>query len=602
MALLQAVVIGLIAFIIAPGYFFYFDVTPKAIVLLAGTATALFCAAFIGSGGVRTLRFTSLLLLAAASLGVSTALSTNPALSLFGANWRRFGAVAQWATLLFAWLVAAHTAGRPDRARVILRGVSAAGLVTAIYGIAQYFGWDPLLPAAAYHIGEGIWTIVRPPGTLGHASYFATWLVFVIFLGLALAASETGAFWRRLAFTAAALALVAMLLTGTRAAILGLLAGCAVWLYWRGFRLTRRLLALAAAILMAGAVFYYSPAGWQLRSRARWSAEDPWGGARLILWRDSLRMGLNRLPAGYGPEVFTAAFPRFESRELARAYPDFAHESPHNMFLDALVAQGIPGLLILCGLCVAGFAAARRLRARQSAMAACLAAALAAGIVSQQFTVFTIPTAVIFYTTLALAIGLAAEPAAPRRRIPFAVGAVLAALALFYAAARITVAGHALALAQRSLESGQLQEAAAQYSRYDRWRFPGASADLWYSRALMVVAQKAPSPLVQLQVLAQSGAAALRATRTAEDPFNAWYSLAALCASQNDAVGAERSLRAAVAANPNWFKPHWTLAQVLLVEGRMEDARREAALAAELNAGKNPEVDRTLEEIRARGR
>jgi len=235
-------------------------------------------------------------------------------------------------------------------------------------------------------------------------------------------------------------------------------------------------------------------------------------------------------------------------------------------------------------------------------MAACLAAALAAAIASQQFTVFTIPTAVIFYTTLALAIGLAAGPAQPRRRISFAVAAALAALALVYAAARIAVADHALALAQRGLDSGHSQEAAAQYSRYDRWRFPGASADLWYSRALMVVAQNAPSPLVQLQALAQSGAAALRATQTAEDPFNAWYSLAALYASQNDAAGAERSLRAAIAANPNWFKPHWTLAQVLLLEGRVQEAAREAALAADLNAGKNPEVARTLEEIRARGR
>jgi len=602
MALFQAIVVGLIALIIAPGYFFYFDVTPKAIVLLAGTAAALFCAAWMGAGRVRILRFTSLLLLTAVSLGLSTALSTNPDLSLFGTNWRRFGAVTQSATLLFAWLVAAHTAGRPDRARVILRGVSAAGLVTAIYGIAQYFGWDPLLPAAAYRVGEGIWTIVRPPGTLGHASYFATWLVLVIFLSLALAALESGGFWRRLALAAAALTLMAMVLTGTRAAILGLLAGAAVWLYWRGLRVTRRMAALAAALLIAGAVFYFSPAGLQLRSRARWFAEDPWGGARPDLWRDSLRMALHRLPAGYGPEVFTAAFPPFESRDLARAYPDFAHESPHNMFLDALVSQGVPGLLILCGLCFAGFAAAWRLRARHGDVAACLAAALAAAIVSQQFTVFIIPTAVIFYTTLALAIGLAAEPAQPRRRIPFAVGAVLAALAFMYAAARIAVADHALALAQRGLESGQLQDAAAQYSRYDRWRFPGASADLWYSRALIGVAQKASSPLVQLQALAQSGAAAWRATRTAEDPFNAWYSLAALYASQNDAVGAERSLRAAIAANPNWFKPHWTLAQVLLVEGRVQEAGREAALAAELNAGKNPEVARTLEEIRARGR
>src|SRR5207249_11280964 len=92
-------------------------------------------------------------------------------------------------------------------------------------------------------------------------------------------------------------------------------------------------------------------------------------------------------------------------------YPDFAHESPHNIFLDALVAQGAPGFLLLAGFCAAGFAAAWRLRAKHRTTSAWLAAALAAGIVSQQFTVFTIPTAVIFYTTIALAIGLARESA-----------------------------------------------------------------------------------------------------------------------------------------------------------------------------------------------
>ena len=105
--------------------------------------------------------------------------------------------------------------------------------------------------------------------------------------------------------------------------------------------------------------------------------------------------------------------------------------------------------------------------------------------------------------------------------------------------------------------------------------------------------------MVQFQALAQAGAAALRATNTAEDPFNAWYHVAALYGSRNDAADAESSLRAAIAARPNWFKPHWTLAQVLRVEARLPEAESGAALAAELNGGKNPEVARTLAEIRA---
>ena len=296
---------------------------------------------------------------------------------------------------------------------MILRVVSAAGALTALYGIAQYFGWDPILPAAAYHIGEGIWTIVRPPSTLGYVSYFATWLLFVVFLSLAVPG--------RLAKACAALALIAMLLTGTRAAFLGLAVGAVVW---GGMKLrtshapTRRTLwraaGFAGAALLAGLVLYVSPMGQPLRGRARWFAEDPWGGARPLLWRDSLRMGLARPLAGYGPETFRATFPHYESAALARAYPDFAHESAHNIFLDALVAQGIAGPLLLGAWCALGFAAAFQIRGRHPDLAACLAAALAAGVVSQQFTVFTIPTAVIFFVTIALAVGLADGTAGSR--------------------------------------------------------------------------------------------------------------------------------------------------------------------------------------------
>src|SRR5207245_2040087 len=108
--------------------------------------------------------------------------------------------------------------------------------------------------------------------------------------------------------------------------------------------------------------FYYSPLGAQLRARMRWSREDVRGGARLLLWRDSLRMALERPLLGYGPETFPTEFPRFQSAELARAFPDFYHESPHNVFLDALTSQGFPGLVILAGIAALGLYAATAAR------------------------------------------------------------------------------------------------------------------------------------------------------------------------------------------------------------------------------------------------
>lgn len=582
MTLLQAAVAGLIALIITPGYFFYFDITPKLVLLLVGTAAVLAL--------VKPARswFGALALATAASLALSALLSSNPPLSWFGTNWRRFGVVEQSAVLLFAWLVASHTAGNPKRIRTVLRGIAAAALLAGIYGILQYFGIDPLLPAAAYHIGEGIWTIVRPPGTLGYVSYFANWLAMAAFLSLALAQLEERPVWRAAAYAASAVAAFAMVLTGTRGAMLAAAAGCVVLAASGAVRINRRTMISAVALALGFAAFYYSPAGWNLHSRARWFREDSRGGARLELWRDSLSMSAHRLPAGFGPEVFTAQFPHYESKQLAEAYPDFAHESPHNMFLDALVSQGLPGLALLVALCTMAVA-----RARSKWMLA----AIVAGIAAQQFTCFTIPTAVLFY----LAVALTVEPRPDRRgsdsrsgRMGAVALRLIPAAALLFLAVRISAADRALELTRRAIDRGDGAAAASEFASFDRLRLPGAGSDLWYSRAMSALAQRTPDRLRSIQTAAQAGYAALRATRTAEDPFNAWYHAAALYAGTNDAVYAERSLRFAIAAHPTWFKPHWMLARILALEGRRDDAHREAVLAVELDGGKHKEVVDTL--------
>src|ERR1017187_7358167 len=229
MALLLAVVMALIPLAIAPGWFFYFDVTPKVVLLLLGTAAAaIWWAATGGAAGFYR---------------------------------------ASRAALGFAYLVAACCAGRPRRLHVLLRSIAASGLIVALYGIAQYFGWDPLLDARGYHVGDGIWTIVRPPSTLGHADYSANWLLFVVFAGAALAVSEQRTPWRWLAWSAAAAGSVAIVLSGTRAAIAGLLAGALflILMSWWGRRFRLPYVALGLAIAAVAALFYLSPAGEKLR-------------------------------------------------------------------------------------------------------------------------------------------------------------------------------------------------------------------------------------------------------------------------------------------------------------------------------------------------
>jgi len=582
MAKLLAVAAAMIPLVILPGALFYFDITPKATLLLVATAVALPVFATSARDGLTILFALQLL-----SLCLSTALSAHPRLSLEGSTWRSFGLLTHAAVLLFCWMLARAAASDPSPRRWLLRAVTLSGCLIAAYGIAQYLGWDPWLPKAAYRVGEGEWSIVRPPATLGHAGYSATWLLVVLFFSAGLFGEERGRAWRWTAAAGVVLCGIAIVLSGTRAGLVGIAAGGIVLLA-RGWRPRR---TVVAACVLAAAAFVASPWGQGLRSRARWSAEDLLGGARLMLWRDAARMGFERPLAGWGPETFWTEFPRRQSRELARAYPDFAYESPHNLFVEAWVTQGLPGLLILGALCGLALFAARQDRGPAGPV-------LVAMLASLQFTSLMIPTAMGLY--LAIALLLSPRKPDPQTRLwTTPIAGVAIAIVLAAHGIRLLAADRALFDVRRHLDGGRLEEGVRAYDRRAGW---SRAPDLWFSRRLAEAGRTSGQALAGAQAFEHAFQAARRATESAEDRHNAWYNLATFCALRNDAVCVEQSLRETIAWAPNWFKPHWTLAQVLLIGGRTGEAEREAALAVELNGARNKEVSETLEMIRRKGK
>jgi O-antigen ligase len=597
-ALLLPLIVALVPLVIAPGLVFYFDVTPKVALLLAGVALALPWFAPAKLWARRQGRWLcGLLAIQAVSLILSTAVSSRIGLSVFGSSWRRFGLITQLAVLLFTALAAADLSGDRLRLRLYLRAIALAAVPISLYGIAQYFGWDPWIPKQAYHIGEGFWTIVRPPSTLGYVSYLANYLVAAVFFGAALYSVEQAGWWKWAGAASMVLASSAIVLSGTRAAILAVIVGAIyVWLS-NGRPVRGRVVAGAACALAGLAGFYLSPAGQMLRSRTRWYVEDVRGGGRLVLWRDSLTLAAQHWVTGAGPETFSSEFPRVQSAELSRAYPDFYHESAHNILLDTLAAQGVPGTLALLAIVALGLYAAWLARKTEPVLGGILGACLAASLVSHQFTVFTAPTALYFYLTIAMLVALGSPPA-PGRRISLFLSIPLSC-AFLILAARLLVADWKLERVKADLIASNPPAATLEYSRVRRL---GMNADLWYSRQMAAAALKATNPVSALKAWQQALEAGVRATNTADDPNNAWYSLAALHARQNDFVPTERCLRAAVASSPNWFKPHWMLARVLMATGRRQEADVEAGLAVTLNAEKDPEVVETLAKIRGQGK
>ncbi len=600
MQLMLAAILALTPLVILPGLFFYYDVTPKVVVVLIGTAMA--GAYFVGDQGFSRIRRLWadpagrwLCLLTAAqvfSLLLSTALSAHPALAWNGGNWRRLGFVSQFAVILCALLIATY-----PRLRILARAVAASGLAIAVYGILQYFGLDALISPAGYSVGEGVTAIVRPPSTLGHADYYAGDLLYVVFFGALLHKNDANRGWRAVGFAAWMAAAAGIVLSGTRGALLGLGAGAiTLWLFRRP-QFTRRAAVLAGALCAAGMLFYVSPAGLKLRARTQWAMEDLRGGARLWLWRDSLRMASHRWIAGYGPETFGLEFPRSQSVELSRAYPDFLHESPHSIYLDAFVSQGVIGLVVLFGFVALGFVVVRRHAAPY------LPAALVAALVSGIFICFTAAGSLYFYATLAMVVGSAIPegekvPATRVRwRVPQLACAGGIAAALLYFAVRLSASDLALERSDRDLKAGRIEAALSEYRTSLRWHLKGSGDDLYFSRAVAAMAPKIPDRGQASLALQTAFVAAMRATATSEEPQNAWYNLAEFYAARNDSVDVEKCLRRAIAASPNWFKPHWALAQLLAFSGRRAEALAQGARAADLDGGREPEIANFLQTV-----
>jgi len=604
---MQSIAAGIVIAIplaLAPGLLFYYDVTPKAGILLSAAAILLLWTAWKPQTSVvfLTSRFGrwNAVLASAFILLTVVAAANSPSVSLAwnGSNWRRWGAVEQIATVVCALLVASIARSAPSSRLVILRALCVAGVVAAAYGILQYFGFDPLLQSATYLVGEGSYQIVRPPGPLGHSDYFAAFLLWPIFAGSALWLAD-GRAGRWLGAAAVLTGVVSLILAGSRGALLGLLAGSAILMWQR--RPHIRLVAVSLVILVtAAAAFYVSPAGTRLRARAFWISEDPAGGARLLLWRDSARMSAGRLSTGFGPDTFVAEFPQYQSAELARAYPDFYHESPHNVFLDALNGQGAAGVVLLALWIAIGVAAGLRAPPELRLVAGALLAGLIATLVAQQFVVFVIPTAFLFFLGIGLLTGL--EPGGSDTismpiRTALALCSIVAAVLLTVTCSRLVAADASLARLRASLDAGNHAHAASLWESSKRQRSSGVTADLYFSRRWADAASKTQDPLEKLRLSALVIETARLATAMPEQRQNAWYNFAMLAAAMNDSKTVEASLRAAIQAGPQWFKPHWALARLLYSAGRTDEAREEAKLAVDLDGRKNAEVIESLGEI-----
>ena len=606
--LLTAVVATPLA--LTPGLLLGYDVTPKLAILYVAAAILLLnprrwwpgaaCLWQASSGRL----FSLLLLGQSASLAVSAALSREPILAVGGTALVRMGALTQIVILFVVAVLAAQVSICPPFARRLLMAIEVCGAIAGTYGILQYLGWDPILPARLYteHYTSDI---VRPPATMRHAMYFANFLLPVNLIAAASSLHESRVALRCFHVGVLSIAAVALLLTGTRSAVLGLTVAGILFMFIEARRFgMKRMLAYSTVFALALAAFVsllaLSPAGNSFRVRLTQWMQDSAGGTRLMVWRESWPLIASHWLIGIGPEAFASEFRKQQSLGLSRAYPDRYHEDPHNLMISTTVSQGFVGFGMVSGLIVLGLVCASRCVREGVPEGATLAATIVALTISEQFDPMTVTNALYFYLPAAVAVALAVP--APRTVARVAPGRTArivlfpVAIAVLLAAGLYVIPDALLARAGRQLADRDVAGARASFQLALRFPFPGDF--LWFSQQMAKASRALPAPLSQ-QALAAAREASAEAERSGEQRFSALYQSAALAVIAGDLGNAEVKLRAAVETEPWWYRVHTMLAQVLWLTGRSSEAEREAALAIECAGSQEGKVRSALESARA---
>jgi tetratricopeptide (TPR) repeat protein len=208
---------------------------------------------------------------------------------------------------------------------------------------------------ACWSIGAAIaacWAVIesargahRPFASFGNPIFLGTALASALPITFARAVKpdETR---RALWGAAAALQGAGLLLTGSRAAVFGLLAGLAAW---ASARLRGRLLG-GALLTVAGLV---AAAAWVYRDR-QWT--------HTLIWRDALALWRSKPWLGCGLGRFHLELPAFASEALKARWPEgrVIVNFAHNEYLQTLVETGPFGLAALAAVPAAAWILLRR--------------------------------------------------------------------------------------------------------------------------------------------------------------------------------------------------------------------------------------------------
>jgi O-antigen ligase len=561
-ALLCAVV--LVPLVNAPDHLVWFDITPKIAVMLlmVGIAIASIPSELLDSLTPKYCKFLPCGMIAVAAL--STAFSYAPFLSLGGSSWRRVGLPAEFSLAAFMLLLTA-TAGDNSR-RVIwcLRASCVALIAASVTVLLQVLG---IWTNSGF---ESLRETVRPGGVLGSGAAYGCYATSPIFLCATLWFIDNRTPWRYLAFTAGTVGFAALVFSGTRAGLLGVLVGALLSL----ILLKRRAAGIGVGVL-AGLALTFGLAlttGAPLLRRLEQVRLDVWGATRLDVWRDSLKLFSSLPTFGYGLESFPRIYPKVRSQQTALDWPNTFHESSHNYLLEVALSRGAPGLVVVLGVSVSAFLALMRLSPEKKHLYSFCLAGHIASLTTCMFFTPQLPTLLYLYLPVCLIWASCRDdnhpfhatgrplPAARRSRSGRLQIALIrgAGLALVVYSVCLVMWDSRVYEAKVLLDSGKIDNALKAFARARQIAPPGVTAEAWLSRELLAKVNSASSHSLDQQMYCS-----LRvAIRREEDFGDASVLLAVKMIADGKLDEASIVLGRTILEFPNWELPKNILRKV----------------------------------------
>ena len=342
-------------------------------------------------------------------IAIADAQGVNP----FKSFWSNYERMDGWVTIahLLAYLIVVSCVMQTEKLWRRLFQVSLAiSAYLSIYGFLQVAG------TLAIGQGGGGGLGARVDATFGNPIYLAVYMLFHIFLAALLWAHEwaerpRGKRWLASSLYCAVIVFdtIALLFTGTRGTILGLIGGAIVsvliFAFLRGSKRTRTIavVSVCVVILLGGGIYAGRNTGLVkgvvfLDRLASISTSDTTIASRFINMSIAWQGVKERPLLGWGQENYAIVFDKYYDPRMYADEPWF--DRVHNIIFDWLVAGGFLGLISYLSIFVAALWALWRKASNFTAVEKSIFTGLFAGYFFHNLTVFDNVTSYILFATV----------------------------------------------------------------------------------------------------------------------------------------------------------------------------------------------------------